>query len=244
MIIRRLHARLRPTSAVAAGDRGASDAQFVRWAAHKGLLPGARGVLLYIRSFGRAPFLFVGRGACVRFPELLHAGRGCSIGAYSQVDCLSSGGVHLGARVTIREFAWVQLTSSPNDLGESLEIGDDTYVGPFAVLGAGAKVRIGRGCQVGSGLYLSAEEHVVERPDLLGAGVTKAGIDIGDDCWIGNRVTILDGVTIGRGAVIGAGAVVTASIPPNSIAAGIPARVLRRRDTDGSSAAIPSPELT
>jgi acetyltransferase-like isoleucine patch superfamily enzyme len=243
MIVRRLHARLRPASAGAAGERHSSDAQFVRWAAHKGLLPAVRGVLLCLRSLGRAPFLFVGRGVQVRFPELLRAGRGCSIGAYSQLDCLSSGGVRLGDRVTIREFAWLQLTSSPNDLGETLEIGDDTYIGPFAVLGAGATVRIGSGCQVGSGLYLSAEEHVTEQAELLGAGVTKTGIDIGDGCWIGNRVTILDGVTIGTGAVVGAGAVVTSSIPPNCIAAGIPARVLRQRAA-GSPAAGTFHEIT
>lgn len=49
------------------------------------------------------------------------------------------------------------------------------------------------------------------------------------DCWIGSRVTIMEGVRIGRGSVVGAGSVVTRDIPPYAIAMGSPARVLRQR---------------
>ena len=54
-----------------------------------------------------------------------------------------------------------------------------------------------------------------------------APVTIGDHCWIGGSVTICGGVTIGEGSVIGAGSVVTRDIPPNSVAAGVPCRVLR-----------------
>ena len=52
-------------------------------------------------------------------------------------------------------------------------------------------------------------------------------VAIGDNCWIGGSVTICGGGTIGEGCVIGAGSVVTRDIPPNSLAAGVPCRVLR-----------------
>ena len=52
---------------------------------------------------------------------------------------------------------------------------------------------------------------------------------IEDDCWIGSGVRILDGVTIGHGSIVGAGAVVTKSIPPYSIAVGVPAKVVSQR---------------
>ena len=55
------------------------------------------------------------------------------------------------------------------------------------------------------------------------------GVIIEDDVWIGARVIVLDGVRIGRGSVIGAGSVVTKDIPPYSICAGVPARVLKFR---------------
>jgi acetyltransferase-like isoleucine patch superfamily enzyme len=59
--------------------------------------------------------------------------------------------------------------------------------------------------------------------------VKRFGITIGDDCWIGNRATILDGVRIGRGCVIGAAAVVTRDLPEFSVAVGVPARIVRDR---------------
>ena len=54
---------------------------------------------------------------------------------------------------------------------------------------------------------------------------------IEDDCWLGTGAKVLDGVRIGRGCVIGAGAVVTKDIPPYSIAVGVPAKVIGRRDS-------------
>lgn len=72
------------------------------------------------------------------------------------------------------------------------------------------------------------------------ANVTRKGICIEDDVWIGNRVIILDGVRVGHGAVIGAGSVVTASIPPYTIAAGVPARTIGERHQKTSVISFPS----
>ena len=52
-------------------------------------------------------------------------------------------------------------------------------------------------------------------------------ITIGNNCWIAGNVTVCGGVTIGDGCVIGAGSVVTRDIPPNSLAVGVPCRVIR-----------------
>jgi acetyltransferase-like isoleucine patch superfamily enzyme len=51
-----------------------------------------------------------------------------------------------------------------------------------------------------------------------------------NDCWLGSGVKVLDGVTIGKGSVIGAGSVVTKDIPELSVAVGVPARVIKKRD--------------
>ncbi len=59
--------------------------------------------------------------------------------------------------------------------------------------------------------------------------ISKGDITIGEDVWIGTNCVILSGITIGRGCVIGAGSIVTKSIPPYSIAAGNPARVIKSR---------------
>ena len=60
-------------------------------------------------------------------------------------------------------------------------------------------------------------------------GLTTKGIEIGDDCWLGYGVKVLDGVTIGQGSIVGAGAVVTKNLPPYSIAVGVPAKVIGSR---------------
>lgn len=65
-------------------------------------------------------------------------------------------------------------------------------------------------------------------------GVTRQGIDIGSDCWIGAKVTILDGVSLGRGCVIAAGSVVTRSFPEHAIIGGVPAKLLKMRGTQPS----------
>lgn len=58
---------------------------------------------------------------------------------------------------------------------------------------------------------------------------SKGGIHIDDEVWIGQRVTILSGVKVGKGAIIATGAVVVKNVPPYSLAAGVPAKVIRKR---------------
>lgn len=75
--------------------------------------------------------------------------------------------------------------------------------------------------------YLARRGEKAYHADDAETGVQSAPIVIEDDVWIGTNCTILKGVTIGTKSVIGAGSVVTKSIPANSIAAGVPCKVLR-----------------
>ncbi|MNY28347.1 putative acetyltransferase [compost metagenome] len=83
--------------------------------------------------------------------------------------------------------------------------------------------------------YFSAhpENHIYEDVSvpIRQQGTRRAAICIGEDCWIGAKVTVLAGVTIGKGSIVGAGSVVTKDIPPHSIAIGNPARVVKTRCT-------------
>jgi galactoside O-acetyltransferase len=113
----------------------------------------------------------------------------------------------------------------------TIDIGDRTYIGPYVCIVGTGNVKIGRNCLIATQSGLFANQHRFEdlsRP-IRDQGVTGKGIVIEDDCWLGHKVTVLDGITIGKGSVIGAGAVVTKDIPPYSIAVGVPAKVIARR---------------
>lgn len=101
------------------------------------------------------------------------------------------------------------------------------YIGPNAVIGVGGKIVIGAGTQIGAGVSFAAESHEFHNGSFTSGAVTRKGITIGPNCWLGNNVTVLDGVEIGAGSVVGAGAIVTKSLPAHCVAVGAPARVIR-----------------
>ncbi|MBL0095879.1 MAG: hypothetical protein IPP46_04855 [Bacteroidetes bacterium] len=71
------------------------------------------------------------------------------------------------------------------------------------------------------------------------SGTERKGIHIGKNCWIGAKVTILDGVQIGANSIIAAGAVVTKSMPDNAVIGGVPAKVIRLRNQDSKEVTLP-----
>jgi acetyltransferase-like isoleucine patch superfamily enzyme len=93
-------------------------------------------------------------------------------------------------------------------------------------------IKIGKDCMIASHSSLYANNHIFADPNkrFREQGVSTKGIVLEDDCWLGTGVRVLDGVTIGKGSVIGAGAVVTRDIEPYSIAVGVPAKVISKRE--------------
>lgn len=112
---------------------------------------------------------------------------------------------------------------------EKIEIGDGVSVGGFVHIWGGGGVRIGNRVMIGSHSAITSITHDYTKEIMITTVVTKP-IVICDDAWLGAHVLILPGVTIGQGAVIGAGAVVMADVPPRTIVAGVPARVLKTRE--------------
>lgn len=123
--------------------------------------------------------------------------------------------------------------------GGSVIIGDHTHVQSHCnIKGFLGSTRIGKQVQIAPHCGFSPYEHGF---DHLGVSireqdiVSKGDIVLEDNVWLGLHVQVLDGVTIGAGTVVGAGAVVTKSLPPNAVAVGVPARVIRRRGEGESS---------
>jgi len=116
--------------------------------------------------------------------------------------------------------------------GGSVTVGAETHIQPGCVLsGYAGSLKIGRRVEIAPHCAFYPYNHGIASGESIRkqALVTKGGINIGDDAWLGVGVIVLDGVTIGNGAVIGAGSVVTKDIPVNAVACGTPARVIKMR---------------
>lgn len=144
-----------------------------------------------------------------------------------------------GNTLTIGEQSLVHAEISFEEAGGRIQIGDRTFIGRshlvcYRSLAIGDDVIISWGVTI-----VDHDSHSIDwmdrRNDVLewGAGrknwdrIAHAPVVVSNRAWIGFNVSILKGVTIGEGAVIGAGSVVTRDIPPYSLAAGNPARVIR-----------------
>ncbi len=190
-----------------------------------------RGIPLRLRARGVRGAVFRGRRAVVEHAYSLSSGPGLILDDGVMVQALSRRGIALGRNVTIARGATLTCTGVLAELGEGIVIGDRSAVGAGSFLGGQGSIRIGRDVIMGPGVRIFSENHNhadVDQP-IRTQGQTRAAVTIDDDCWIGGGATILAGVTIGRGSVVAAGAVVTRSVPEYSIAAGVPARVIKSR---------------
>ncbi|WP_036482741.1 acyltransferase [Myxosarcina sp. GI1] len=115
--------------------------------------------------------------------------------------------------------------------GGQIAIGEETYIGSYTCISGYGKIEIGNNCTLGSHVAIYAHNHDFSDPykKIKEQGFTVKGVAIEDDCCLGNGVKVVDGVTIGKGSIISAGAVVTKDIPPYSVAAGVPAKVISQR---------------
>jgi maltose O-acetyltransferase len=143
--------------------------------------------------------------------------------AYGHVHVLNRGELRVGARVRLFGMHYPTLLSVFDD--GRLVIGDGTFVNYGADIAATTSVTIGRDCLIGTHcVVLDNDFHDLHDRELRPTG---RPVVIEDGVWLGNRVVVLPGVTIGAGAVVGAGSVVTKDVPPKSVVAGNPARVIR-----------------
>ncbi len=201
--------------------------QFI-WIQCWSLIRGFRLLLFFKNPKGA----LIGRN--VRFFNLpkITFGKFLKLGSNVYISALSKSGVTFGNNVGIGDFSRVIVSTSLNDIGNSIKIGNNVGIGEFAYLGGAGGLEIGNDCIVGQYLSCHPENHNYEDVDIeiRHQGVNRKGIKIGNNCWIGSKVTILDGVEIGDGCIIAAGAVVNKSFPSNSIIGGLPAKLLKKRD--------------
>lgn len=118
------------------------------------------------------------------------------------------------------------------DNGKNIHIGSNFTANFNLTILDIKEVYIGDNVMIGPNTTITTVGHPLSPKDRRAHLAQGSEIRIGNDVWLGANVTILPGVTIGDNVVVGAGAVVTKDIPPNSLALGVPARVVKELEND------------
>ncbi len=197
-------------------------------------IPGSIGLALrkiffpcLFRKVGRG--VVFGRNITLRHPHKISIGSNCFIDDNVVLDAKGkeNHGLELGENVYVGRNTILSCKEG------SIWIDDYCNISANCTLLSETEIKLGKFCFLAGHCYLVAGgNHSFVDPDkpiMFQPSISKGGIAVGEDVWLGAGVIVLDGVTIGRGSVIGAGAVVTKSLPEFSIAVGSPAQRVRDR---------------
>ncbi len=190
------------------------------------LLRGIRVVLFFKKPNG----ILLGKNVKFFNIPAISWGRFLKLGTNVYISALGKTGVTFGNNVGIGSYSQIVVSTSLSAPCGFIKIGNNVGIGEYAYLGGAGGLDIGNDCIVGQYFSCHPQNHNYEDvtvPFRL-QGVTQKGIKIGNNCWIGSKVTVLDGVTIGDNCVIAAGSVVTKSIESNSVIAGVPAKIIKQ----------------
>jgi acetyltransferase-like isoleucine patch superfamily enzyme len=149
------------------------------------------------------------------------------------LEALRQGRLQIGRHTLLEPGVWITAPGRAQ-----VKIGEGTFLNIGVMIAAEQLVEIGDHCMLANGCFVSDSSHRYEDPEqpITWQGFQSKGpTRIGDNCWLGAHAVVTSGVTIGERCVIGANSVVTKDIEPFSIAAGVPAKVVRRVDYPSSS---------
>jgi acetyltransferase-like isoleucine patch superfamily enzyme len=136
-------------------------------------------------------------------------------------------------RVDFGRFVWIGDRTKIRCHEGLVEIGAKSVLGQECTISAYQHVRIGEQCVIADrAMFIDFDHGVVEveRPIRL-QGIYKRDVEVGNNVWIGYGACILRGVRVGDNAIVGTNSVVTRDVPANAVVGGIPARILRMRET-------------
>jgi acetyltransferase-like isoleucine patch superfamily enzyme len=147
------------------------------------------------------------------------------------LEALREGRLRVGADTLFEPGVWITAPGAAR-----VHIGAGSFLNRNVMVASVELVEIGSHCMFANGCFVSDGSHRFDDPDQpvpWQGFTTKGPTRIGDNTWCGANVVVTSGVTVGERCVIGANSVVTKDIPAFSIAAGVPAQVLRRIDYPG-----------
>ena len=164
----------------------------------------------------------------LRFANLIHLHNGVYIDQNVYLHACPNG-IEIGKNSYVMHGAILHVYNFRNLPNAGITIGSDCLIGEYSVIRGQGGVVLGDRVYTSPGTQIIAVNHVFDDPErpFVEQGITAVGIVIEDDVWIGSAAVITDGVRVGKGAVVAAGAVVTKDVPPHTVVAGVPARVIK-----------------
>lgn len=193
------------------------------------LLMLIRGLFTFCRKAG---LFFRGPRCIIRCKSKLVIGKNVTIGRGCYIDALSTRGILIGNNSSFGKSCIVECTGNLKYLGKGLVIGNHVGIGSGSFLGCAGGLEIGDDTIIGNYVSFHSENHNYsdsEVPIRL-QGVNHQGIKLGKNCWVGAKVTFLDGVTVEDGCIIAAGALLLKGVySKNSIYGGVPAKFIKKR---------------
>ncbi|MGH2904215.1 MAG: acyltransferase [Solirubrobacteraceae bacterium] len=142
------------------------------------------------------------------------------------LEALREGRLELGEGALLEPGVWITAPGKAR-----VKIGVGTFLNLGVMIAAEQLVEIGDHCMLANGCFVTDSSHRYGDPEMpvpWQGFETKGPTKIGDNCWLGANVVVTSGVSIGERCVIGANSVVTHDIPAFSVAAGAPAKVLKK----------------
>jgi acetyltransferase-like isoleucine patch superfamily enzyme len=196
-------------------------------------VPGALGLVLrralYPLLLGRCgKGVVFGLGVVLRHPHKIRLGDGVTVddGVLLDAKGTSNRGIDVGNGVFLGRGTI--LSCKDGDIA----LGEHTNLGFHCEIFSGSSVVVGRHGLFAAQAYLVGGGHEFEAPGVAVVDQPRVsrGITLGDNVWLGTGAKVLDGVRVGSDVVVGANAVVNADLPDGVVAAGVPAKVVRRRE--------------
>lgn len=173
--------------------------------------------------------VFVGKSVKILNPRNIVFGKSVTIDKCTMLDGYSYEKIILGNCVKIGAFSKLTSTSHFSKYGKGLKMGNNSAIGDYTHFGAAGGIEIGDDVIMGSYISFHSENHNFSDTTKLirEQGVTSKGIKLGNNIWVGAKVTFLDGCVVGNNSVVAAGAVVNGIFPDNVVIGGVPAKVLK-----------------
>lgn len=168
------------------------------------------------------------KGVRIRFANQVRLGKGVYLDEGVYLHACPEG-IEIGDNTLVMHHAELHVYNFRNLPHAGITIGRDSLIGEFNVLRGQGGIHIGDRVYTSPFVQFAAVNHVFSDPTrpFVEQGITAQGITVEDDVWIGAGAIITDGVHIGRGAVVAAGAVVRDQVPPHTVVAGVPARIVK-----------------